>query len=114
MLLNRLGGGKDTHLYWTYFSVWICAILPAVFATALFFDLFRQSDPRWVVPIAMAILWSPLVALGMYGIIKGYSASLRYGYIYRGTTALVWNIFPIIIYVVILVLVLAIGGDKVI
>lgn len=112
MLLNRFGGEKDTHLYWTYLSVWICAILPAVFATALFFYLFRHSDPRWVVPIAMAILWSPLVVLGMYGIIKGYSASWLYGYIYRGTKALVWNIFSIIIYIVILVVVLVVGGDK--
>ena len=112
MLLSRLGGEKDTHLYWTYLSVWICAILPAVFVTALFFYLFRHSDPRWVVPIAMAILWTPLVVLGMYGIIKGYIASWLYGYIYRGKTALVWSIFSIIIYIAMLVVVLVVGGDK--
>jgi hypothetical protein len=112
MLFNRLEGEKDTHLYWTYLIVWICTLFPAVFASALFFYLFRNSDPRWFVPIAMAILWSPLVVLGMYGIIKGYSASWRYGYVYRGTKALVWNIFPIVIYVIFLVVVLVVGGDK--
>ena len=114
MYLSRLGGEKDTHLYWLHFAVWICAIPPAVFLSALFYVLFGNRDPQWVMPVLLAILCSPLVVLGMYGIIKGYCASWRYGYIYRGTKALVWNIYPIIIYVAILVVVLIVGGDKVI
>jgi len=105
---------QDKLLYWAYFKVWIYGIIVSFPLCGLFGYLFRNSDPNWVLPIALSILFSPLVLCGIYGIKRGYSMSYKYGHIYRGNQAIFWNLFSLVLYILVLIYVISIGGENLI
>ena len=105
---------QDKPLYWTYFKVWIYGIVISFPLCGLVSYLFRSSDPNWVLPIALSILFYPFVLCGIYGIKQGYCMCYKYGHIYRGNNALFWNLLFIILYIFALIFFISIGGENLI
>ena len=103
---------QDKSLYWAYFRVWIYGIIVSFSLCGLFSYLFRNSDPNWVLPISLSILFSPLVLCGIHGIRRGYSMSYKYGYICHGNYSIFWNLFPIVLYILILICAISIGCEN--
>ena len=103
---------QNKSLYWAHFKIWIYGVIISFIICGLFINFFRSSDPNWFLPIALAILFFPLVLCGIYGIKNGFYMSWKYGHIYRGNQALLWSLCSIALYVVVLMCVILIGGEN--
>ena len=103
---------ENKILYWKHFKIWIFGILISFPIASSLGYLFNKNDPDLIIPILMAILFSPVLFHGVYGLRHGYSMSRRYGYIHRGKTALFWNAFGLVLYIGFVLLVIVIGGGK--
>lgn len=96
---------EDKARYWKLFRVWIYGLLVSFPTSGLLSYLLRDRNPSWVIPVIVAILFSPLVLLGAYGIKYRVCMSGPYGYIHRGTPAVIGNLCFIALYVAILILI---------
>ena len=91
-------------LFWDDFRIWvygglICFLAaPALAYLAAY--IFRDSATQWIVPFTIAILFFPLILMSRHGLKHGYAISGRWNHIYRGTAAFRWNIFAIILYLI--------------
>lgn len=103
---------EDKVLYWKHFKIWILGILISFPITGILGYLFKENDPDLIIPILIAIFFLPLVFHSVYGIRHGYCMSRRYGYIHRGKIAKFWNVFDLILYIGVVLLVIVVGGGK--
>jgi hypothetical protein len=96
---------ENRSLYWKHFKIWIFGLLFSFPISGAFGFLFRDKDPDFIIPISIAILCFPFVLHGYYGLGHGFSMSWRYGYIHRGTTAKIWNMIDLGLYVGVVLLI---------
>ena len=109
---------RNPRLYWQYFGAWIMGIFLAYyiipllhispFLSSLIEDNFPEISPLEKM-IPFTFLFSPLLFVGLYGFLLGYSPTYHINHIQRGTEAIIWNLIPIVLYVVMLLTVLVMG-----
>ena len=63
-------------------------------------------------PLLVAVLFSPLVAVSIYGLNHGFCVAYRYGFVYRDKKAKFWNTIPLVCYAGIIVLAAVFGGKE--
>ena len=94
---------KNKTLWWKHFRIWIIGILISFPAASIFGVAYNDQNPSWVIPIAIAILFLPLVFFGVHAIKYRYS---MYGGIYsivRGKMAVILGVINIALYMAVVV-----------
>ena len=85
-------------LWWKHFRIWIIGVLISIPAASIFGIAFNDQNPSWVVPSAIAILFLPLVFVGVHAINHRYSMYVGVFGITRGKPAIALGIFCIGVY----------------